>query len=89
MTQQLQALTVAKLDDMAPLGINKACVEFCPCLIQQILTFNIFLSKTTRPRALIFCIEHNIVDLYQACSNYAPGAKNGPASGSHILHWLI
>ena len=26
MTQQLQALTVAKLDDMAPLGINKACV---------------------------------------------------------------
>ena len=27
----------SQLDDMTPLGISKACVEFCPCLIQQIL----------------------------------------------------
>ena len=36
-----------------------------------------FLSETTRPRALIFGMEHHLVDLYQVCSNYAPGAKSG------------
>ena len=24
---------------------------------------------------------HNLVDLYQVCSNNGPGAKNGPAAG--------
>ena len=37
----------------------------------------IFLSETTRPRALIFGMKHYLVDLYQVCSNYTPGAKNG------------
>ena len=36
----------------------------------------IFLSK-----ALIFGMKHHLVDLFQVCSNYAPGAKNGPALG--------
>ena len=36
-------------------------------------------SETTRPRALIFGMLHHLVDLNQVCSNYAPGAKNGPA----------
>ena len=27
--------------------------------------------------------------LYQVCSNYTLGAKNGPAPGSHFLHKLI
>ena len=36
----------------------------------------IFLSKTTRLRALIFGLWHNLLDLYQDCSNYAPVAKN-------------
>ena len=35
----------------------------------------IFLSETTRPRALIFGMKHHLVDLYQVCSNYTPGAK--------------
>ena len=26
-------------------------------------------------------IKHHLVDLYQVCSNYSPGAKNGPTSG--------
>ena len=39
------------------------------------------LSETIRPRALIFVVYHDLVDLYQFCSNYAPGAKNGPAPG--------
>ena len=34
----------------------------------------IFLSETTRPRAMIFGMKHQLVD-------YAPGAKNGPALG--------
>ena len=34
----------------------------------------IFLSETIRPRAMIFGMQHFVVD-------YAPGAKNGPASG--------
>ena len=46
----------------------------------------IFLSETIRPRALIFSMYHNLVNLHQVCSNYAPGAKNGPALGSHVLH---
>ena len=33
----------------------------------------IFLSETIRHRALIFGMKHNLVDLYQVCSNYAPG----------------
>ena len=41
----------------------------------------IFLSETTRPRALIFGMENHLVDLYQVRSNYSPGAKNGPAPG--------
>ena len=41
----------------------------------------LFLSETIMPRALIFGIYHDILDLYQVCSNYASGAKNGPTSG--------
>ena len=36
----------------------------------------IFLSETTRPRALTFGMKHHLVDLYLICSYYAPGAKN-------------
>ena len=43
-------------------------------------------SETTRPRALVFDMWHHLVDLYQVCSNYAPGAKNAPTPGSHCLH---
>ena len=45
----------------------------------------IFLSETIRPRVLIFGMLHHLVNLYQVCSRYIPGAKNGPASGSHVL----
>ena len=41
----------------------------------------IFLSETIRDRALIFGMYHHLVDFYQVCSNYVPGAKNGSASG--------
>ena len=44
------------------------------------------LSEITRPRALIFGMYYHLVDLYQACSNYAPGGKIWPHRGSHILH---
>ena len=37
----------------------------------------IFLSETTRPRALIFGMYYHLVDLYQVYLNYIPGAKNG------------
>ena len=71
MTQQLQALTVAKLDDMAPLGINKACVEFCPCLIQQILY------------ALFFCrpliiYRTNSIEEFLECQAF--GSRSGPTN---------
>ena len=49
----------------------------------------IFLSETARPRALIFGMYYHLVNLYQACSNYSPGASNGPVSGSQVLHRLI
>ena len=41
----------------------------------------IFLSETTRPRALIFDIKQYLVNLYQVISNFAPRAKNTPAPG--------
>ena len=37
-------------------------------------TLKIFLSKTTRPRALIIGIQHHQVNFYEVCSNYIPGA---------------
>ena len=45
----------------------------------------IFLSKTKSPIALIFDMQHHLVDLYQVCSNYAPVAKNGPSPGVTYL----
>ena len=45
----------------------------------------IFLSETTRPSVLAFGMKHHLVDLYQVCSNYTPGAKHGPAPGGHML----
>ena len=41
----------------------------------------IFLPETTRTRALIFDMYHHLVDLYQVCSNYAPGASNRSVPG--------
>ena len=32
----------------------------------------------------MFGMSHRLVDLYQVCSNYAPGSKNDPAQG-HVL----
>ena len=43
-------------------------------------TCKVFLSKTTRHRALIFGMKHHLVDLYQVLPNYFPVAKNGPAT---------
>ena len=40
------------------------------------------LSKTTRPRALIFGMKHHLVNFYQVCSNNIPWAKNGPVPGA-------
>ena len=45
----------------------------------------IFLSETTRPRALIFGMKHHLVDLYQVCSNYSPGPKMA-YPGGHMLY---
>ena len=42
----------------------------------------IILSETIRPRALIFGMYYHLVDLYQVCSNYTPGTKNGPTRGN-------
>ena len=38
----------------------------------------IFLSETISSRTLIFGMFYDLVDLYQVCSNDAPGAKIGP-----------
>ena len=39
------------------------------------------MSETTMPRALIFGIKHHLIDLYQACSKYAPVAKMASPKG--------
>ena len=43
-----------------------------------------FLSETTRLKALLFGMEQHLVNRYQVCSNYVPGAENGFASGSRF-----
>ena len=45
----------------------------------------IFLSKTIRPRTLIFGMNHHLVNLYHVCSNDPPGAKICPAPGVTCL----
>ena len=45
----------------------------------------IFLSETTRPRALIVGMQHHLVDLYKVCLNYAPRVKMASPRGSHNL----
>ena len=52
----------------------------------------IFLSeKSIWPRVLIFGIQHHLVDYYQVCSNYATGAKKGPAPAvsCFILAYIV
>ena len=44
----------------------------------------IFLSGNTEPKTLKFGMYHHLVDFYQVCANYAPGAKNGPTLGSRV-----
>ena len=48
----------------------------------------ISLSETTIPRALIFGLkQHHLVNFYQVCSNYIPGAKNPPPpSPGHMFY---
>ena len=41
----------------------------------------ILLSETTRLKALVFGMQHHLVDLYKVDLNYAPGG--------HIFHRLI
>ena len=50
-------------------------------MIFKMKTLKILLFETRRPGALIFGMKHHLVDLYQVCSNYGPGAKNGSAPG--------
>ena len=45
------------------------------------IALNNISSETARPRALIFGMEHCLMDLYQVCSNGGPGVRNGPAAG--------
>ena len=46
---------------------------------------HIFLSETTRPRALMFGMEHHLVNLCQVCSNYIPGATMA-RPGGHVFY---
>ena len=50
---------------------------------RQQFALNNISSENTRPRALIFDMEHCLMDLYQICSNGGPGIRNGPAAGGH------
>ena len=43
-------------------------------------------KKSSCLKPLIFGMKHHLVDLNQACTNYAPGAKNGPIPGGHIFY---
>ena len=40
------------------------------------------MKKYSRLRALIFGMDHHLVDFYQVCSNYIPGPKMAHPRGS-------
>ena len=44
-------------------------------------SLKLFFSKTTKPRAQIFGVQHCLVVPYHICSNHAPGVQIGPAPG--------
>ena len=44
-------------------------------------TLKIFLSKTRRPRALIFDMQYHLMALYQDCSNYSDPLINMATMG--------
>ena len=44
-------------------------------------SLKIFFSETRRYKALIFGMQHLLVDLYRDCSYDAPMVKTGPAPG--------
>ena len=48
-------------------------------------SLKILFSETRRRRALIFGMQHQLVDLYQYSSYNAPGVEIGPAPGVTIL----
>ena len=55
---------------MAPVGINKPCVEFCPCLIQQIL-------RVLFCRPLII-YRTNSIEEFLECQAFGP--RSGPTN---------
>ena len=46
----------------------------------------IFLSETTRSRALLFGMQYHLVDLHLVCSNNTPGAQKWPRQGGHKFY---
>ena len=68
---------------MMPLGSKMAPPRGSTVLhrVIQGKSLKIFLSKSIKPRALIFVMQHHLIVFYQDCSNYAPGVKIGPAPG--------
>ena len=44
------------------------------------------LYTTTRRKALIFGMWHNLKDFYQVYSNYAPRTINGPTAGVTLVY---
>ena len=53
-------------------------------LIRQVQSSNGPWSETTRPRALLLCLLHHLVNLYQVCSNYDYGDQIWPCLTSYI-----
>ena len=45
------------------------------------ITSNDISFETAKPRALIYGMQHCLVDLYQVCSNGGPGIQNCLAAG--------
>ena len=46
----------------------------------------ISLSETTRTRALVFGMQHHLVDHSQGSSNYVTGAKNWLRPGGYMFY---
>ena len=68
------------------LGLFRRGKQFSPCL--GLYRENKKKYSCPKPLALILCLKHHLVNLYQVCSNYASGSQKWPAADDTCFYLL-
>ena len=75
---------IKKIISVTPLSTPWAV----PYLLYQYVREILSIQRVDSLNTFVPCLEKTVSSrgFYHLCSNYAPGAENGPAHGSHVLH---